>query len=145
MREVGAIAAGGRTRGCGDPQKVCKTSEQQGGPRGTAQAVPGAKHVSERGMTLTSPRSTALLDSPRWPPKAADSPRARFDITTKDENNIPWDLSKPGVQERCMARVKKEKPGLRIGSPMCHDVSQIMNNNWARMSHEGIDRRMGEA
>ena len=68
-----------------------------------------------------------------------------FDITTVDENGIPWDLSKPDVQERCMARVKKEKPGLLIGSPMCRDWSQIMNINWPRMSQEERDKRMKEA
>ena len=52
-----------------------------------------------------------------------------FDITTEDENGIPWDLSRPDVQERCRARVMKEKPGLLIGSPMCRDWSQIMNIN----------------
>ena len=56
-----------------------------------------------------------------------------FDITTNDENGIPWDLSKKDIQERCRARIMKDKPGLLIGSPMCRDWSQIININWPRM------------
>ena len=44
-----------------------------------------------------------------------------------------------------MAKVKKEKPGLLIGSPMCRDWSQIMNTNWPRMSQEERDARTKEA
>ena len=57
----------------------------------------------------------------------------------------PWDLSKKDVQERCMAKVIKEKPGPLIGSPMCRGWSQIMNINCPRMSREERDARMKEA
>ena len=68
-----------------------------------------------------------------------------FDITTCDENGIPWDLLKPEIQEKCRKRIIKEKPKLLIGSVMCRDWSQIMNINWDRMEPEEIERRMKEA
>ena len=44
-----------------------------------------------------------------------------------------------------MNKVKKDKPLLIVGSPMCTDWSSMMNMNWPKMSDEERRRRMKEA
>ena len=120
MGEVGAMAKGG-TGGSANTQNISN---------------PGVD-ISE----VYSPPRVAKIAAKRRGLSVGTS----FDITTEDENGMPWDLSKKDVQERCRARIMKEKPGLLIGSPMCRDWSQIMNINWPRMSQEERDARMKEA
>ena len=121
MGEVGAMVKAGRTGGSTDALK--------------STALKSTSPMSFSGVDISevySPPRVAKIAAKRRSLSVGTS----FDITTEDENGIPWDPSKKNVQERCMARVRKEKPGLLIGSPMCRDWSQIMNINWPSMSQE---------
>ena len=101
MREVGAMAKTGRTGGCTHPQKISSCLCSVGMDISEVYSPPGVAKIAAKRRGIST--------------------GTNFDSATEDENGIPWDLSKPDVQERCMARVKKEKPGLLIGSPMCRD------------------------
>ena len=43
-----------------------------------------------------------------------------------------------------ITKIKKERPLLIIGSPMCNDRSKLMNLNWGKMTAEPKEQRMKE-
>ena len=68
-----------------------------------------------------------------------------FDLTTTDENGIPWDFSKEERRKAAMERVPRDEPLLLIGSPMFTNWSTIMNVNWDRIPPGEKERRLEEA
>merc|ERR1739836_291480 len=56
-----------------------------------------------------------------------------LDLTTTDEEGIPWDFNKEDRRKAAMDKVKKDEPLPVIGSPMCTNWSTIMNLNWDKM------------
>ena len=68
-----------------------------------------------------------------------------LDLTTKDEQGNKWDLSKDKMRKKAMDKIRKDKPLLVIGSPMCTDWSSLMSLNWPKMEKEDIKNRMKEA
>ena len=53
-----------------------------------------------------------------------------MDLTTKDENGVPWDSDILEQRRRARERAERERPMLLIGSPMCAAFSawQRINN-----------------
>ena len=54
-----------------------------------------------------------------------------FGLTIADCDGRPWDSDEKDMRERALRRVRKEKPMLQVGSPMCTAFStwqQISNN-----------------
>ena len=52
-------------------------------------------------------------------PSLVCTPGFAMDLTTKDENGVPWDFDIPEQRRRARERVERERPMLLIGSPMC--------------------------
>ena len=50
-----------------------------------------------------------------------------LDLTTKDKDGNYWDFSKNEMRQRATAKIKKDKPLLIIGSPICTDWGPMMN------------------
>ena len=44
-----------------------------------------------------------------------------LDLTTQDNDGKPWDFSRREMRERAIRKIKKDRPLLIIGSPMCTD------------------------
>ena len=70
-------------------------------------------------------------------------PGAALDLTTVDENGVPWDFSKEERQNKAMKLLKEEEPTLVVGSPMCtaHSPWQRINRTrnpaaWRRKRRE---------
>ena len=57
-------------------------------------------------------------------------PGFALDLTTADEDGSLWDFDSKVMRDRAMANVKRERPQLLIGSPMCTAFStwQRINN-----------------
>ena len=57
-----------------------------------------------------------------------------MDLTTKDENGVPWDLDIPEQRRRASERVEREQPMLLTGSPVC-----TVFRAWQRISNKKSD------
>ena len=86
------------------------------------------------------------------PPRIAERARKwglrggwSMDLTTTDENGKKWDFSKKEMREKAINKIKKDRPLLIVGSPMCIEWSSMMNMNWPKMTEEVRAQRMKEA
>ena len=68
-----------------------------------------------------------------------------LDLTTKDKDGKYWDFSKIEMRQRAIAKIKKDKPLLIVGSPMCTDWSPMMNFNWEKPGPAERERRLKAA
>ena len=68
-----------------------------------------------------------------------------LDFTTRDADGKRWDFSKREMGQRAINKIKRDKPLLIVGSPMCTDWSSMMNMNWPRMTGEERAGRMKES
>ena len=68
-----------------------------------------------------------------------------LDLTTHDSDGRPWDFSQPEMRKRAKKITLAEKPMFVISSPMCTNVSILMNINWNRMHPEEAKRRWENA
>ena len=62
-----------------------------------------------------------------------------LDLTTKDENGRSWDFNKFEMRNAAVREVLKDRPTLRIGSPICTPFSVMNNINYTFMSPEEVD------
>ena len=72
------------------------------------------------------PRVTAAI---KLIPELKLIPGFAFDITTDDETGQPWDFDKPEQRQKARERIRREKPMLLIGSPMCTAFSSWQELN----------------
>ena len=89
-----------------------------------------------------------IYSPPRVAVKAAEMGlRAGWslDLTTRDQDGKRWDFSKASIRKRAITKIKRAKPLVIIGSPMCTDWCTMMNFNWDRMKPEEKERRLKEA
>ena len=56
-----------------------------------------------------------------------------LDITSNDENGIPWDFDVPPMREKARALVRETKPTLLVWCPMCTWFCALQNLNFPRM------------
>ena len=58
-------------------------------------------------------------------------PGLAMDLTTTDELGRPWDFSKEEMKSKARAKLRKQKPDLLVGSPMCtlYSAWQRLNKN----------------
>ena len=73
------------------------------------------------------PRVTAAIRRGRY---AHLAPGLAFDITVRDpDDGLPWDFSRRDKREKARALIRKYRPILLIGSPMCTAFSSLQNFN----------------
>ena len=72
-------------------------------------------------------------------------PGMAFDLTVNDENGVPWDFAKKERREAARERLRKERPWLLVGSPMCTAFSLLQNLNYAKMDPKDVKRKIAEA
>ena len=68
-----------------------------------------------------------------------------LDLTTSDEQGVPWDFDKADRRKAALEKVLKDEPYLITGSPMCTHFSVMMNANWHKWTKEEIHHRMKRA
>ena len=68
-----------------------------------------------------------------------------LDLINHDSDGRAWDFSKPDMRARAINKIRKDKPLLIVGSPMCKDWSPMMNFNWEKLGVAGRERRLKEA
>lgn len=68
-----------------------------------------------------------------------------LDILTEDEAGTPWDFRIPEMRLKAMRLLKREKPRLLVGSPMCTWFSKLMALNRARMGEDKYQAGLEEA
>ena len=73
------------------------------------------------------------------------TPGWSLDLTTKDKDGKAWDFSMKEMRARAINKIKRDRPLLIIGSPMCTDWSSMMNLNWGKMGAEEKERRLKAA
>ena len=59
-----------------------------------------------------------------------------LDLTVKDENGQPYDFSKHECREKARRLIRKTKPLLLVGSPMCTWFSALQNLNKTHTNKE---------
>ena len=67
-------------------------------------------------------------------------PGFALDLTTVDSDGRPWDFDEKVMRERALERVRREKPLLLVGSPMCTAFS-----TWQRINDKIRDKYVVEA
>ena len=65
-------------------------------------------------------------------------PGYAFDLTTVDENGVPWDFDVPERREEAKRRIMEQKPMLLVGSPMCTAFSTWQYLNAAKADPEKV-------
>ena len=68
-----------------------------------------------------------------------------LDLTVNDEDGLPWDFNNPQKRMKAEAMLKRDRPGLLIGSPMCTAFSIIQNMNRAKMGEVRFKDVMDQA
>ena len=68
-----------------------------------------------------------------------------MDLTTCDEHGVPWDFSKADRRKAAMDYIKRARPIVVIGSPMCRMFSQIMRIDVKRQGRERYQREFRAA
>ncbi len=79
------------------------------------------------------PRVTAAA---KLMPSMQMLPGLTLDLTTKDENGVPWDFSKEDRRRAARTRLEKEKPFILIGSPECKKYC-----TWQALRDQDLVRR----
>ena len=64
-------------------------------------------------------------------PQLNIDPGLALDLTTTDEMGRPWDFSRADMKAKARAKLRKEKPDLLIGSPMC-----TLFSAWQRLNKD---------
>ena len=94
----------------------------------------GQPNVAE---VYSPPRVTSLAE------RFGLLPGFALDLTTTDpEDSMPWDFNLEHKRVRALEMVRKYKPRLLIGSPMCKAFSILMNLNRRRMGKEKYEEMM---
>ena len=89
-----------------------------------------------------------MYSPPRVAPRACRfgfSQGASMDLTTTDENGIPWDFTCPDRRKAALAYIKQHRPLLIVGSPMCRMFSQMMRVNRKKMGELRYRRELRAA
>ena len=60
-----------------------------------------------------------------------------LDLTTCDDKGVPWDFSKPTMQQKALELVEKVKPTMLVMSPSC----AMQNENIGKMKEEDVKAR----
>ena len=68
-----------------------------------------------------------------------------LDITTFDVDGRPWDFDDVEMRNRAIRKIVQEKPYVVITSPMCTDLSIMMNTNWGKLGQTEKGRRLSRA
>ena len=68
----------------------------------------------------------------RMLPRLGVTPGFALDITTTDENGVPWDFSRDDRKKKATQLVINDEPDLLVGSPMCKDYSPWQRLNKAK-------------
>ena len=92
-----------------------------------------AKIVSE---IYSAPRVTKVL---KMMPTTEVCAGFALDLTTEDENGIPWDFTRAERREAARSKIIREKPMFLIGSPACSPYSSLQVCNKTRA---GAKRRI---
>ena len=69
-----------------------------------------------------------IYSPPRIEPhavKAGFPPGWSLDLTVNDEHGQPWDFSKHECREKARQLIRKSRPMLLVGSPMCTYVHLV--------------------
>ena len=82
-------------------------------------------HVTE---VYSPPRVTAMAKRMNMVPGMA------LDMTTMDDDGLPWDFNNPDKVEKAKWIIKNKRAMLVIGSPMCAAFSQLQRINFSKMS-----------
>ena len=61
-----------------------------------------------------------------------------MDLTTCDENGRPWDFDDPRQRAQTRERLRRDKPLVLIGSPMCTAFCRLQIINFARMHPDRV-------
>ena len=72
-------------------------------------------------------------------------PGMALDLTTSDEEGLPWDFSIPRQRARAKERLQEEKPMFLIGTPMCTAFCRWQKINDLRRTPEEKKKIMDEA
>ena len=59
--------------------------------------------------------------------KLGYTPGFSVDLTTLDEDGLPWDLSVAATQRKALRRWETEKPYLLVASPPCTAFRALQN------------------
>ena len=68
-----------------------------------------------------------------------------LDLSTCDENGVPWDFSKKERQDEARRRLREEEPALLVACPMCGPFSSWMAINYQRMDEQEVRQKLMEA
>ena len=68
-----------------------------------------------------------------------------MDLTTTDENGMPWDFSKIEQRNKAMRRWHEERPLFIIGTPMCTAFSILQQWNSPKMDPQAVADKMKDA
>ena len=63
-----------------------------------------------------------------------------MDLSTKDPDGKSWDFRDAGQRRKAIEKIKKDKPLLVIGSPMCAMFSRLQSLNRARMGEASFKK-----
>ena len=86
------------------------------------------------------------------PPRVVKMARAHgfkegwsLDLTTCDDQGRPWDFDDMGCRQRAKELIRKTKPLLLIGSPMCSWFSSLMQWNFSKMPAKKVEENLRRA
>eukprot|EP00973_Karenia_brevis_P004900 675185-Karenia_brevis.AAC.1 len=68
-----------------------------------------------------------------------------LDLTTSDDQGRPWNFDDPQCRLRAKDLVRKTKPLLLVGSPMCTWFSTLMNLNFPKMDPTVVAQNLDRA
>jgi hypothetical protein len=68
-----------------------------------------------------------------------------LDLTTADENGVPWDFSIAARRRAAIRKVQEEKPYLLVGFPMRAAFCILQQFNCGKMAAERVERLITEA
>ena len=97
------------------------------------------KVISE---VYSAPRITQAL---KMLPTQDISPGFALDLTTEDENGIPWDFTKADRREAARHKVEREEPMFLVGSPPCTVWSSLQVLNVNKSGREEAEKKRIEA
>ena len=66
-------------------------------------------------------------------PRFGLRPGYAMDLLTTDEQGRPWNFDDMAVRARAIRALKRQRPKLLIGSPMCTFFSSMLNMNAGKM------------
>ena len=61
-----------------------------------------------------------------------------MDITTNDETGKAWDFDDAGQRSKARERLRRDKPMVLIGSPMCTAFCRLQSINYAKMDPDRV-------